>query len=208
MLLRVLYLIALSAPSSHDWTDKVNILSTAVMALFTTALWVLAYYQLKAYRNKERAWMMIDIAHKGGIQLPPIVYPSTGLTRFRLDMRNLGETPATIIYAQHDGRLLRREEKLPKRPPYLDKPLPEPINEIIAPTGGTPVYSEFNQDAMRDIGAGLTILYLFGRVIYKDIFGKERETRYCLRYYPQVTNSTDPHVGLFSEGPSEYQRMT
>jgi hypothetical protein len=197
-----------NAQYTPEWISDLNAASTGVMAFFTIVLAILVGYQLVAYRRKERAWIMMDIHHIHGTQLPPMVFPAQNTFRFRMDMKNFGETPATILFAQHDGRVIRREEKLPRRPPYLEKELPEIKNEPIAPKGGTPIYSEFGRSEMDAINSGLATLYIFGRVIYRDIFDKRHETRYCFRYYPVLADRSDVHVGFFPEGPLDYERLT
>jgi hypothetical protein len=53
------------------------------------------------------------------------------------------------------------------------------------PRGGTPLYWTGNKGGMEDIIKGEQVLYYFGRVQYRDIFNRKRETRYC---YPPLSS--------------------
>jgi hypothetical protein len=191
-------------PSSdpHRSIDIINTISTGIMALFTVGVFILVYFQLRAYKSKERAWMIMEM-YRGPIS------DSSGHVRFSGDAKNLGETPAIILSARHDAKVLVEGEKLPILPPYLDKETADSTNEAIAPEGGMPVQWDITEGALDDINTGKATFYVFGRILYKDIFNERRETRYCFRYYPPKQGHDGTiHIGFFVEGPSEYQRMT
>lgn len=155
----------------------------------------------EAVINAERAWMIMCLGTGEPMEI-------AGTLRFRGDMRNVGETPAIIIGAQHDFKMLEEGECLPDRPPYLDKSS-EPMNDPLAPkTGGTPIYWTVGKGTRDQIIMELVTFYVFGQIVYRDVFGQARETRYCFRYYAKKQNSADLHLGFFSEGPPEYQKIT
>jgi hypothetical protein len=176
------------------------LVSGTVVGIVSIGTAILVRRQILSYQAKERAWMIMEIS-----QSPPIPNVHIGNVRFRGDIRNFGETPAIILFAQTSAEILLVDARLPVRPEYLSKSPPVPSNDAIAPkTGGMPVYWDITQHALDEITAGRMILYVFGRVLYRDIFRKKRETRYCFRYYPAERGSYDPHIGFFAEGSPEY----
>src|SRR5580704_18798006 len=41
----------------HDWVDKINAMSTVVIAAFTVAMFFVVKTQMREYRTRERAWV-------------------------------------------------------------------------------------------------------------------------------------------------------
>ena len=41
----------------HTWVDKINALSTVVIAAFTVAMFFIVKAQVREYRTRERAWI-------------------------------------------------------------------------------------------------------------------------------------------------------
>src|SRR5258708_30101221 len=46
-----------SAPPSHDWIDRLNALSTSIIAVFTVLLFIGLILQIRTARDTERAWI-------------------------------------------------------------------------------------------------------------------------------------------------------
>lgn len=197
--------IALQAPlgnqPTHDWIDKLNATSTAVIALFTLGLFASVVFQVIDFRRRERAWMMADFK----THIPTTIDGGANF-RFRIDIQNLGETPAKIIGSQSVGKIVKSDEKLPAEPAY-------PASNdhasafFLAPTGGSPLYFTIKKIAMEEISRGERILWAYGRIQYRDTFKRHHETRYCFRYYPPIPGSADTHIGFFEEGPPRYISM-
>jgi hypothetical protein len=166
------------------------------------ALVVAVSFQIRDYRTRERAWVLVTIDHHAPIDFGADAY------RFAGRMENYGATPARIIRRDHFHAYVQRGEHLPKKPKYLTEMGGEQFGFHISPKGGEPLYWTGSKTGMEDIKKGERILYFYGRVQYRDIFGRKRETRYCYRYYPTIEDSIDTHFGFFPEGPPEYTRMT
>jgi hypothetical protein len=180
--------------------------ATWLYAFFTIVLCALVFFQIRAYWAKERAWMIMDIQdgnpatnHEDGIQI----------VEFTADIKNYGHSPAVILKVDHSADIMKREEKLPLHPKYLSLPevsysAPDPI----VPKGGSAVYWKITQKSMDALTSGERLMYVYGRIVYKDIFGRKRETRYCFRYFPRVPGKVDRHVGFFPDGPTDYHKLS
>ena len=90
--------------------------ATVLYVIVTIALCIGVFFQVRAYWAKERAWMMMS---EDNITL---IASHEKFARFSGDMRNLGQSPAIILASDHDGKIIKREEKLPIPPPYLTGP--------------------------------------------------------------------------------------
>ena len=180
--------------------------STVLYTVVTALLLGAVITQILAYWAKERAWMIMSI---GNGNARSIDENGRQFLEFTGDIKNYGQSPAIITKTEHSASIIKREEQLPTHPQYLARPevsyfAPDPI----VPQGGSPVYWKITKEAMAEICTGQRNLYIFGRVIYKDIFGRNRETRYCFRYFPAIPGTHDRHVGFFPDGPPDYHKLT
>ncbi|HEV2468608.1 MAG TPA: hypothetical protein VGS78_05405 [Candidatus Sulfotelmatobacter sp.] len=185
----------------HDWVDKVNALSTLVIAAFTAAMFFMVRAQVREYRTRERAWMVFSI------EQPPTQVSQGGQpTGFSIVgfLRNVGSTPATIVKQSHFGNIGNRGD-FTAVPPYMsDKPLDSAYSFV--PNDVRPALFHVDDSQMRAAFAGRVHIYVFGQIVYRDVFGKGHETRYCFRYYPTAT--ADHQTGFYPEGPAEYLKVT
>ena len=182
----------------HDWMDKLNAFSTLVIAAFTVGMVAVISIQIREYRIRERSWVTFMDPQmrqrlKGG---QPNGYEIVGV------VKNVGNTPATIIKKFHFASIEGRKS-LDSTPPYLA--IEETQTEYLMVPGDTePAIAEVSESEMLNIHQ-LTI-HVLGQIVYKDVFGKIHETRYCLRYYHFPVG--DHLRGFYPEGPSVYLKVT
>jgi hypothetical protein len=166
--------------------DKVVVaLSTIVIAAFTAALFFATFALWWAgERHSERALRAYVNIHAAYIDN----FNGPGTPNVRIIIKNSGQTPA------YNLRLAGRPIMEPF--PYAG-PFDIPESEFrsrgisgpgdIGTTGGdlnTPIpFTDAQRNAIR---SGLSVLYVYGEIRYRDAFGKERWTKYRLVYGPAV----------------------
>jgi hypothetical protein len=188
---------------AHDWIDELNAFSTLVIALFTVALFGSVVYQVRDFRTRERSWMMVEVPNAS----PLIQQDGIELKyRFMVETKNFGETPATIVDVECSAAVLKSTDNLTEEPSYRSNPEGTPYP--LAPKAGNRIILEIDGDGWNDIGKGTRRFYLFGRIIYRDIFKKRHETRFCYRWYAPRTDGIKLLARFVDEGPPEYFLMT
>jgi len=153
--------------------NAINALSTLVMAVFTVALFVSTHLLWKSgekHSERElRAYVCLD-----GVTTPAF----QGSTETRALIRNRGQTPAydLKVVATFDLHALPRTEFLPyrKQQPNQSSGLVGPDSEISMVLAGVALTPERVQ-ALRD---GTCALFFYGRVDYRDAFGRNRFTNF------------------------------
>jgi hypothetical protein len=188
----------------HNWIETLNAFSTFVIAVFTVLLAVGVIFQIRDYRARERAWVILSIEHHPTLQ----VQQTGNICRFTGFIQNFGGTPATILDMGYFGDAINRGDQLPTEPYYLGEKRPEQTSYPLVPKGLIPASCDVLQSDMDKVRTGEMILYIFGFIKYQDTFRRTRETRYCFRYYPPIPGSIDVHVGYYPEGPPSYHKVT
>jgi hypothetical protein len=98
-------------------------------------------------------------------------------------LKNYGRTPAVLKEISHDLLHLAR---LPDEPKYV--PIPAMPKEVAIVAGASSESLQVNLtvpltvEAAASIRTGDSHLWLYGRVVYDDAFGREREHRFLYRY--------------------------
>ena len=172
-----------AAPAAADptrpWPDYVNAVSTAIIAFFTICLFVGVWVQIRTSRNIERAWVMVDISCDPGAEIVNTSGDgtvSTGLMGTKIKCRNTGNSPGWITEKNIKLAILRRP--LPKHL-SLDEPLTV-ITDLEPLSPGEPVEEKLDLVANgRHQRPEVSATIVYGRVIYRDIFNKNRETWFC-----------------------------
>jgi len=192
-----------SAQERHDWIDKLNAVSTTIIAFFTVLLFVGIVFQIKAYRDKERAWVMFFIVDH------PVSNAKSGQTLFTFVgfIKNVGGSPAIILDGWHCGETIGKDKQLPKEPRYVGQERNFQTEYPMVPQGAQPVTFDLTVNDMDKVRSGEDILYIYGFIKYRDIFGSLRENRYCYRYFPPG-GGPGASIGYFPEGPNAYNRVT
>ncbi|MGA8215600.1 MAG: hypothetical protein WB799_18525 [Candidatus Sulfotelmatobacter sp.] len=185
----------------HDWIDRLNAFSTLVIALFTIGMVIVIGIQIREYRIRERAWVTFLLPEKAVVQKTkggqPDGYRIVGC------IKNIGNTPATIVRKFHFKSVLEPGEDFQATPPYLDTKESQ-TEYLMIPGAIEPAIVEIEEHEVLNLHQ--LRIHVLGQVVYRDVFGKPHETRYCLRYYPQPTADRQP--GFYPEGPSAYLKVT
>jgi hypothetical protein len=98
-------------------------------------------------------------------------------------LKNYGKTPAVLKEISHE---LQHVARLPDEPKYV--PIPAMPKEVAIVAGASTENLQVNLavpltvEAVASIRTGDSYLWLFGRVVYDDAFGREREHRFLYRY--------------------------
>ena len=122
-------------------------------------------------------------------------------------IRNKGKTPAFIVEAASAAIVLKKDESLPKKPPYPDPAKWDGRGLPLAPDGtiGGNVATKFED--MQQIIDGKMVIWVFGYVKYNDVFGRKiRETKYCVRWEPELRTLKIPQYSF--DGPDGYNEAT
>lgn len=192
------------------WPDRLNASSTTIIAVFTALLFIGVIVQICTSRTIERAWVMAEIQpdsekpNSGRLQVfegSGTDGDSTAAMNAVLICSNAGKTPAWIeeTIAKFD-----MVKSLPKTPNFESA---QSIQRFIIPLGmaegGTIPYSQKIQWTPIAKGHQHTdeMAVIYGRVIYRDIFGRKRVTRFGYKI--------SPHGRLERlEGHPEYNKAT
>ena len=159
----------------------------------------------------ERGWLLTDSWEV----TQPTPWPQSGppaLNSFKYSMKNFGQTPIFVVSTGSRFRLVSSLENLPNEPEY-GAVLHLPFEIVIAPDKSTPAVEchvepdgRLSSHDVEEIRGGRKMLYGYGFVTYRDVFGKIHETRFCARYHPGFLNDT--YHGLRLAGPPAYNRQT
>src|SRR5208282_2694979 len=92
-----------STQQSHDWIDKLNALSTTVIAFFTILLFFGVIRQIRTARDTDRAWIVVSPLETAP-EIGYIAFPNPELydigkdhaNAFGARLTNTGETPAKM----------------------------------------------------------------------------------------------------------------
>lgn len=201
--------------NSHDWIDRLNASSTAVIAVFTIFLFAGVVLQVGTSRDTERSWVIASPEPRCPmLSFAPEVRDPIGKefrNIFVCAVRNVGSTPARIIDATVAYRQVQSLGHIPVEPEYGQGPMnamalvKEDSFAVVALLQPHVILSKKDYLA---IEASEEFLYGYGRVIYKDVFGRTHETRFgYLYHFPQ---GGDPRPSGFQrEGlPPAYNHAT
>jgi hypothetical protein len=161
------------------------IVLTAVSAMAAIGALIAVEVQIRTLRSSERAWIMITpVKPQKGEVFPDIA------VEFKGAVRNLGKTPARIRETEIQYKTVSDLLELSKAPQY--KARSQRNEMIIVPTDSFPLDVD-----TRSLGK---IQYVYGIVVYRDVYGKRRETQFGFVY--------NRKMGWEIGGPEKYNRAT
>lgn len=182
----------------HD-EGVITAIATALLTLITLGLVFLGLEQSKTTRAQLRAYILTEST---GIQdqgtLPNAAIQATsGCPFYRVIIKNYGQTPA--IDVRHASFIVIGQAGTDNALCVLpdDATMAAAAATIIGPSGtttsdgslGRPL-TPFEINALAAVGQAI---YVYGRIIYWDVFGRKHETTYRLGYagvyppHPQTT---------------------
>jgi hypothetical protein len=144
--------------------------------------------------SSERAWIIIHVRD----------FPDRSSLYFQFSAINYGRTPARIVMEEWDYQYVTDPLKMPTPPHY--KHAEDEIflhQKIVMPRRADKNFYAFNvrnlwaacnEETQTAIQQNNKHLVTWGRVVYFDISGKRRETRFCFRFNPTTheLNVTGP----------------
>lgn len=189
----------------HNWVDGLDAISTAVVGVFTIVLALATYRQYRATRIAERAWVVC--------QAPDPPPPNQeGDVAIRWVVENKGRTPAWVTSMGSAARIIKADDALPDEPPYTMAGPFTSEGAVLPPNAKASRGVNIPAANMAAVEHGYEgqeyVLYLFGIVKYRDIFGSEHETRYCFFFKPGPTNLDPAPRDFYVDGPPSYNRAT
>lgn len=140
---------------------------------------------LEISRTDQRAWVGVKFVRMITLEAGKHVSAS-------VDMENTGKTFAlntvadvTIVSTPHFFDIQKYANS-----PNRQKPKTLPSVEVLSPNSEGDLRAEssmiVNEATVDAIKNGTLLIYLFGDIHYKDIFGRPHLTRFCYEYFPEV----------------------
>jgi hypothetical protein len=170
-------------------TDYVIAAFTIVIGVYTIFLTKatrrlahISSQQEQSTRTIERAYVSMTHRLPGLVHLPP---PDSVLG-FTVDMRNVGQTPATITDSVLNILILREAGQLPPVPPYTNSGI-QPPSAFLYKDGFVEGERRFpvSIEDWEDLNSGAKRLILIGYVDYIDQFGQRYRSGYAGRFDPR-----------------------
>jgi hypothetical protein len=184
----------------HTYREEIAAVSTALIALYTIRLFGIGRRQIKDTRVLQRAYLAV---------LPRGINPwRTFGDKYSCDVAffNAGNLPAQNVSWE-----ITREFSHERRRADFNLPNNEAGDVLIPPKGqmmksAAPITTEEVQAATDELIGGETMLYVWGRVRYKDGFGNDRFIDFCHRY--NVNNFSSAGVAAAYGRQHEYGNRT
>jgi hypothetical protein len=161
---------------------------------------------VQAFSDAERPWLLISVE------------PSPSIANsFTVIATNRGRTPAQIVSTAKQIRIASDETRLPRIPEYSNEEKDFQLGPIILLPGESTAIKPFGREdlkgvcqsdeALRRIEDWEEKLYLFGKIVYKDLIERPdkqiHETAWCCWYIHGRQSS-----GLVIAGPPKYNQHT
>jgi len=183
------------------WITPIDPFSTAVIAIFTVLTYFNLSSQLQATKIEKRAWLVPDI---GLIEETKI----TGTFQVIVQLKNNGKSPAWVTAAGSKGLWADDKNPLPKHPEYnLMGPFSKK-GQLLPPSAWLPQGFSLPNIQLTRAVKGEAVLYVFGFIEYRDVYGENHRSRYCYQAKPSL-DLTHPHpLDFYIGGPDEYSEAT
>ncbi len=183
------------------WKTPIDILTTAIIALFTALTYFNLRSQLHATKIGERAWLVPNI---GSIEETKI----KGTFQVICQITNNGRTPAWVTAAGSVGLIRNSEKELPTTPPYTPMGPFSNTGSVLPPTAWLPQGFPLTNEQLKMLVKGEKALYITGFVEYKDIYKIEHRTSYCFQLKKAQDLTLPVPLDFCIAGPPEYNSAT
>jgi hypothetical protein len=182
-----------SSSDSPRWVEFVNAFSTLVVAIFTALLFIGVIAQIRTSKSIERAWVMAEIRHdsdKWADRKPHVLEgsgtegESTAIYAV-LVCANAGKTPAWIEETVAKFEMVK---SLPNKPNFKSAKYIErsTIPLGMAEGGALPHTQEIPWVPVAEGHQRVDeMAVIYGRVTYRDIFGKKHRTTFGYKIRPR-----------------------
>jgi hypothetical protein len=183
------------------WKTPIDIITTAMIAMFTALTYFNLRSQLRATKIGERAWLVSNI---GSIEETKV----KGTFQVICKIKNNGRTPAWVTAAGSVGLIRNSEKELPKTPPYTHMGPFSRAGSVLPPTGWLPQGFPLTNEQLREVVKGKQTIFLTGFVTYRDIYKIEHRTTYCYQLKPAQDLTIPNPLDFFIAGPPDYNDAT
>jgi hypothetical protein len=160
-----------------------------------------AILNAQAVINSERPWIVVSVR------------PGEFIGNFVFTATNKGRTPAVFESGTFDFTFDSYPDSLPTHPTYASRIAPDRTLIVqddgfdIEPAGVNPESFIKDVEMTEQVKIGSQFLIFYGRVIYKDVFG--RDGKEAIRHETCFCYCFDVSRGeLVRRGPEEYNRFT
>jgi hypothetical protein len=175
--------------------------------ILAATVWVI-FRQMETARTSERAWIVAKV-ERANI---PAANPGIRVITFSVRVTNTGRTPAFLSGTGNHGVSLPRDTRLADTPPPYNNANIRGWAGKGVPLQPGSFLVQLNFDTIGDtalLRRGTELLWIYGYVNYRDVFGKSRTTRYCFHWDNMSDNPLLNHGEDFMvAGPSFYNHVT
>jgi len=157
---------------------------------------IVTYFQWQDFRESvlldQRAWIgPIGMSDPQFSENGQSVYLKEGNTStFVTSISNTGKTPSALGSIRSSFRVLPRGAKFTPRYPEAARNL-GPIWPGHAVRLVSPQTEVMGNIALQAYKSGSSVLYVFGEIVYPDVFKKIHTTRFCVYLVPNLAGFTD-----------------
>jgi len=183
------------------WKAPIDIITTAIIALFTAFTYFNLRSQLDATKIGERAWM---VPHIGSIEETK----TKGTFQVICQLVNNGRTPAWVTAAGSVGLMRNSETELPKVPPYTKAGPFSKRGSVLPPTAFMLQGFPLTNEQLIAVAKKDKVLYLTGFIEYRDIYDTEHRTKYCYQLKAAQDLMAPAPLDFYIGGPSDYNDAT
>jgi hypothetical protein len=208
--------------STRSWVDRLNALSTTIIALFTAFTFGAIRTQITTNRDTERAWIISTPTENAPtLGFAPIPNESNIQAHlsgrgqknvFSCAFKNTGNTPARLISVAMRYRKAATPADIPTNPDDGDTTalnnLPLVKNDSIGFETALEPEPMLDFPEVDAIAKGDLVLYAYGAMKYLDVYGRRHESRFGYIYHFPHGAQQQPK-GFRREGlPAEYNRAS
>lgn len=151
---------------------------------------------IENFRLEQRAWVGLTeiscVRHKEGDGTTVIVKEEKSI-KCKAIVTNTGKTPArdmiTRVYLNY-MEVPNPNPKIPEKAIMSTEPTSQtlfPGNSVLV-TFPFPSDKVFAKDQIESLKNGQNAIYLYGMIVYRDVFGETHFTKFCAYVLPSLTN--------------------
>jgi hypothetical protein len=205
----------------EEWSLGVSIVSAVV----TVGVLVVYVYQLRAMRDAvgvaqaaaEAAKRSADAAMstEGALLMAEMGmshiailsgdWRTAGYVPFEVRITNYGRTPALVTDTWLSFRILGAKESLPVEPDYTggDLGVVNPgAKSILTPGENFQIRVQVLAETFERTIQKQSSFYVYGRILYRDIFNRRLETRFCFRIDGYISKLDGPEAYNYYKYPN------
>jgi len=169
-----------------------------------------------ALKIAERAWMLAEIDDSALRQPRPTPAPTSItpaqeslITRIVCNIKNHGRTTALMDSIATRMEVIEYDAELPDEPNYVETDEQRwPNGVALPPSGFIQRMSYLTPINLQSVEQNANKVYIYGRILYRDTYGKAHETRFCYRFRARWREADPDTAGFDIDGPPAYNKAT